>query len=440
VDVIRSIRSDSLKVILIVLLIVLGIGSYAYNQYLVSSMLEKERSSVELWAKAIEYNGKPLHAETRDLLIEAIQEIRRSGNISASQKSNWVEAMRRAESELSNAQLDFVANELIIKNRFQIPSIVTDGNGNILHSRNLNGAKPTQKLIQQFNEANAPIEIVVGDEDFYQRQMVFYGESPTVRWLRYYPYFQFTLLALLIGLGYMSYSSIRRTEQSNLWVGMAKEAAHQLGTPVSSLYGWIELLKSKHADEETLQIVHELQNDVKRLQSVADRFNKIGSEPELTLKRIGPILKHVVDYMERRMPQLGKAVKFKKDIDINVQIRLNQELFQWAIENLIKNALDAIKDVTHQAWISIHAHQLEDQLIIDIEDSGMGINKKDLKEIFKPGFSTKKRGWGLGLSLTRRIIEEYHQGELFVLETEPNHGTTMRIVMPLPKESMNPGA
>lgn len=413
-----------------VLLILLGIGSYAYNQYLINNILKKERSSVELWAKAIEYNARPLHKESREELLQTVRSIRNNQNIDEQTKDAWISSILRAESDLANAELEFVANELVIKNRFEIPSVVVDEEGNVLFSRNIQESEIDQETINEFKNQNEPITIKVGDGSFTQTQYVYYGESPTVRMLRYFPYIQFTLLAILLGIGYTTYSSIRKTEQSNLWVGMAKEAAHQLGTPVSSLYGWIELLKEQNSDDQsTLNIVHELKNDVKRLQGVAERFNKIGSAPELNAKRIGPILDQVIDYMERRMPQLGKEIQLIKSINTDVKVNLNAELFQWAIENLVKNAMDAIKNTNHNAHLAIEANRIENEVIIDVKDSGNGIEKKYHKEIFKPGYSTKKRGWGLGLSLTKRIIEDYHQGQLFVQHSSADEGTTMRIVL-----------
>jgi signal transduction histidine kinase len=213
---------------------------------------------------------------------------------------------------------------------------------------------------------------------------------------------------------------------------MTKEAAHQLGTPLSSLYGWIQLLKETNSeDDETLSIVYEIENDVDRIKNVTERFNKIGSEPELKSVRIDPIVEQVVDYMVRRLPQLGKKVDVRKSIQTDAKVRLNPELFQWAIENLIKNSMDAIKVKENHSFISISVFENGSSLIIDVEDSGAGIDKKYLNEIFKPGYSTKKRGWGLGLSLTRRIIEDYHDGKIFVLQTEKDKGTTIRISLPL---------
>jgi len=423
-----TIPSNRLNIVMLLLLLLLGIGSFGYNQYLIHNMLAQERSSVEVWAKAIEYAGRSQHSDTRNDLLNVVSELKKDNAIPSDEKKEWISIMQQAESDLANSSLD-LASDLIVKNRFEIPSLVVDNEGNIIFWRNVKDKNLNQNLIQQFGSTNQPIPISFGNEQYSQTQYVYYGESPTVHLLRYYPYIQFSLLALLLGIGYTSYRSITRSEQTSLWVGMAKEAAHQLGTPISSLYGWVELLKTKNNDEGNLRIAHELENDVRRLQNIAERFNKIGSEPELKYKRIGPILDQVVDYMERRLPQLGKNVNVRRSINANVKVKINSDLFQWAIENLIKNAMDAIKSTNGDSYVSINARQQEDELIIDVEDSGKGIEKKFHKEIFKPGYSTKKRGWGLGLSLTKRIIEEYHNGKIFVLNSEMGKGTTVRIVM-----------
>jgi signal transduction histidine kinase len=248
--------------------------------------------------------------------------------------------------------------------------------------------------------------------------------------LRYFPYIQILLLGLLLGIGYTTYRSITRSEQSNLWVGMAKEAAHQLGTPISSLYGWLQLLKDEYRYEESaVNIANEIEKDVQRLRGVAERFGKIGSEPELRKMDIEPILDQVAAYMERRLPRLSKSIEVRKDLKAKALVKINPELFQWAIENLVKNAMDSLKEKENGGYISISSKVQEGEVIIDIEDSGRGIEIQNVKNIFKPGFSTKKRGWGLGLSLTKRIIEEYHKGSVFVLRSELDEGTTMRVTM-----------
>jgi signal transduction histidine kinase len=407
------------------LLALLAVASFFYNRILVEELLEHERASVELWAKALEFTNDPVHDEITSNLLNSIDVLQSIEEVpdSVIQMIEEVEAI--------NPTLQFVSDNLLIDTRYSIPTIVIDDEGNISASRFIDG-EVSPGMVDEFAEANEPITITRTEGDRELRNYIYFGESQTVQYLRYFPFIQFGLLAVLIGIGYLTYRSINRSEKSNLWVGMTKEAAHQLGTPLSSLYGWIQLLKETNKeDDETLSIVYEIENDVGRIKGVTERFNKIGSEPELKSIRIDPIIDQVIDYMVRRLPQLGKKVDVRKSIKTNAKIRLNPELFQWAIENLIKNAMDAIKVREGESFISVSVFENGDSLIIDVEDSGSGIDRKYVNEIFKPGYSTKKRGWGLGLSLTRRIIEDYHDGKIFVLQSEKNKGTTIRITLPL---------
>lgn len=415
--------SNRINIVLIGLLILLGIGSFAYNQYLINRILVQEQSGIELWAKGIEYTSDPKQEEISRKLLEVSHYLRERTAV----PDSIIALIEEAESDRTSQT--FVTQEILMGDRFQVPRIIVDENGEILFAKNVDGPQ-NQKLIDRYAAMHDPIEITLGGDQFSQKQYVYYGESPTVRYLRYFPYIQLSLLALLLGIGFVSYRAIARSEKSNLWVGMTKEAAHQLGTPLSSLYGWVELLREEKAgDDFTEHICDELENDITRLRDVADRFNKIGSKPELTRQKLKPILDEVVDYMEQRLPQLGKNVQVKREIDSGVQARVNSDLFQWAMENLIKNAMDAIKSTTTSAYVSVKLQRVENEVFIDVKDSGVGIEKKYQNEIFKPGYSTKKRGWGLGLSLTQRIIEEYHDGKLMIHESELGSGTTMRIVL-----------
>ena len=420
--------SNRIKGTLVFFLVITAIGSFVYTQYLIGKIREKERSGVELWARAMEYNSKPHYQETRNELERIMSEISIMEMIGERTRNRWISALQRAESDLSNSSLDFVASELIIKNRFEIPSVVVDEDLEILHSRNTGNRTLDENIITEYASLNEPIRIELGAGDMVQEQYVYYGDSGIIRTLKYFPYIQFGLLALFLGMGYLSLSSIKRTEQSNLWVGMAREAAHQLGTPLSSLYGWVELLKEANNDKETLNIAHEISSDLQRVQTVTERFNKIGSIPELKPRRVGPIIRHVLEYLEKRMPQLGKHVTLSMDIRSDKRIPINQELFAWALENLLKNSLDAIDKSSSDASVHVEAHEHHGYYVIDITDTGKGVEKKYRSEIFNPGFSTKKRGWGLGLSLTRRIVEEYHKGKIFVHKSVPGEGTTFRMM------------
>lgn len=422
--------SNRRKVFSIIVLGVIALASFAYTQYVLENILEQERAGVELWAKAIEYTNQDLHTDTRQQLLQILEDIQSLENIGPAQKRRWVRAIELAESDLANAGLDFIASELIINNRFTVPAIATDEHGQILIFKDISEEKATARTIEEFRQINPPIVITIPTADGgVMTNYVYYGQSVIAQSLRFFPYVQFGLLALFLGLIYMSIRNLRRTEQSNLWVGMAKEAAHQLGTPLSSMMGWIELLKSPQNATQQDAIVHELQEDVKRLQYVADRFNKIGSNPNLEMTRLEPVLLNVINYIDRRLPRFGKDVKIHSDIDSDLKANISVDLFSWAIENLLKNALDAIDNDKQHARVSIRCFREYDQVVIDIEDTGKGIEKKHYEEIFQPGFSTKKRGWGLGLSLSRRIIEEYHKGRIFVLRSSAGQGTTFRIIL-----------
>lgn len=415
--------SNRINIILIGLLILLGIGSFAYNQYLINRILTQERSGIELWAEGIEYTSNPLQEEISRNLLEASNYLRQNTSV----PDSIITMIEEAEADRTSQT--FVTREIVTsEDRFQVPRIIVDERGEIIFANHVQ-AEQNQELIDRFARMHDPITIKLGNEEYSQTQYVYYGESPTVRYLRYFPYIQLSLLALLLGIGYVSYRAITRSEQSNLWVGMTKEAAHQLGTPLSSLYGWVELLREEKDDDFTQRICNELENDISRLRGVAERFNKIGSEPELSMQKLEPILNDVVDYMEQRLPKLGKNVDVIRQMDSGIQARVNSDLFQWAMENIIKNAMDAIKSTTTKAQVSVKLHRVEDEVLIDIKDSGVGIEKKYQNEIFKPGYSTKKRGWGLGLSLTKRIIEQYHNGKLDIHKSELGGGTTMRIVL-----------
>jgi signal transduction histidine kinase len=419
--------SNRIKIILVLLLIILAGASFVYNQVLINKIMEQERNSVELWAKAFEHNVDPTH----DRISRNLNSVASSLQMYPNVPDSLVRLIR--EAELEKSTINFVMTEIIQpEHLFNIPVIVVDESGFVLAYRfidddNLN----SQELVTRFAALHEPITIALQDRDRIQYQYVYYGESPMIQYLRFFPYVQFGILALLLGVGYTTYQSITRSEQSNLWVGMTKEAAHQLGTPLSSIYGWLQLLKDKNQnDDETLSIAFEIENDVSRLKGIAERFNKIGSQPELKRLSLEPIIDDVMTYMERRLPKLGNKIEVKKFIQPDIKADLNPELFQWAIENLVKNSMDAIREHGNEAYVSVAARKEGQQIIIDIEDSGSGIDRKYVKEIFKPGFSTKKRGWGLGLSLTRRIIEDYHKGKVFVYSTEVNKGTVFRILLP----------
>ncbi len=411
------------KTVLVVLLVLLSAASFFYNQFLINKLMEHERINVELWAKAIEFNSRSIHQTQSMLLNEALAVL----NTIPEVPDSVIAAIEEAEA--AESADSFISDNIIIPERFAIPSIGVE-DGEIVLFRNVDDEDVNMETVREFAGLNEPIEVSYQSENASFRQLIYFGESQLVQYLRYFPYIQIGLLVLLLGIGFTTYRTIKRSEQSNLWVGMAKEAAHQLGTPLSSMYGWVQLLKERHKDDEkTSDIVYEFQKDITRLRDVAERFNKIGSRPELKKIRLEPVIEQVISYMERRLPQLGKNVEIRRSISPSVKVRINAELLQWAIENLIKNAMDAIRKNSDECFVAISVKEDDKKVIIDIEDSGSGIEKSKIKEVFKPGYSTKKRGWGLGLSLTRRIIEEYHKGKIFVLKSEVGAGTTFRIIL-----------
>jgi two-component sensor histidine kinase len=269
-----------------------------------------------------------------------------------------------------------------------------------------------------------PIYFVQG-KDSSIVNYVFYDDSNTIKRLRWLPYVEITIGAMFILVGYLSFSHIKRNEQSNIWVGMAKETAHQLGTPLSSLLGWIELLRLMPEDtEQVMEAANEMQRDVERLNKVAQRFSKIGSAAEVRTVEINAVIENVVTYFKRRLPHLGKRVTLSLDAEGPVYVAINVDLFEWVFENLVRNAADAIDKP--EGEIRFRVREFRRQAYIDISDNGRGIDPKIRKDIFRPGFSTKTRGWGLGLSLAKRIVEEYHGGKIAVKESSPE-GTTFRI-------------
>ena len=276
------------------------------------------------------------------------------------------------------------------------------------------------------DEQHNPILVTYADSIILQK--IHYGDSELIDQLQFYPYLQILIAALFIILGYIGFSNIKKSEQSNIWVGMAKETAHQFGTPISSLMGWIEMLKMHYQDKDrVLDIADEISDDVEKLNKITNRFSKIGAVPELKKLSTYEEIHKVKEYFERRLPQLGKSVEIILKGDKQANAELNAELFEWVIENLIKNALDAIDH--KQGKIEITVKELRKEIEIDITDNGKGIDLKSRKDIFRPGYSTKRRGWGLGLSLSKRIIEVYHKGKIFVKSSVIGEGTTFKIIL-----------
>ena len=315
-----------------------------------------------------------------------------------------------------------------IMDSFPLPVIYEDEAG-ILEARNFSDSEINNP---EFLESQKQAFLKSGEkpiEDSGYAKFIYWFNSPMLKYIQMFPYVQGLLVSLYIGLGYFLFSSSRRSEQNRVWAGMAKETAHQLGTPISAIIGWIEILKDNYADKpDDIEIIKELKKDVDRLELVADRFSKIGSEPVLKEVDIFSELQEVKEYLQRRSP---KRVQFNfippKDV---INVHLNQHLFAWVIENLIRNSLDAMDG---KGTIGCGVYQKEDKVYVELSDTGHGIPSAKFKSVFKPGYSTKKRGWGLGLSLAKRIIEEYHKGKIFVKSSKPNEETIFVIILPIKK-------
>jgi len=316
----------------------------------------------------------------------------------------------------------------LIKANKTVPIISTDNSGNIVASLNLDSVKIAQdtlylqKKLLEMKDFAEPIKLEIS-ENLYQ--YVYYKHSVLYQQLLYFPYVQLIIIAAFLIVAYTLFNTARKSEQNRVWVGMAKETAHQLGTPISSLVAWVEYLEQSPAMEGKHQVVEEMGKDVQRLELIADRFSKVGSQPDLTNKNLITELEHSIDYIKRRS---SKKVSFDFQFPAPiVSVKMNVILFNWVIENLLKNALDAIDGIGD---ITVKVEEDNQYAIIDISDSGKGIPRSKQQTVFEPGYSTKKRGWGLGLTLAKRITESYHKGKIFVKQSTPGKGTTFRIMLP----------
>lgn len=373
------------RTVLALVAILIVSGTVIYSQYLARKIKKEEKLRVEQWFKA----GK--------FIINAPDSV----------------------------DIDF-ASQIVTENK-TIPIIETNEKDSITSAVNLDSAKTAnsreylENKLAQFKSQHTPFEWV-DPKDSTIRNRYYYGNSRLLDEVRYYPIIQLFIVGLFILITFLSLRSSYRSVQNQVWAGMAKETAHQLGTPVSSLEGWVEMLKETPPDSK---IIHELEKDVDRLRLVSDRFGKIGSTPQLEETDLVNQIINMVDYMRKRAA--GKIVfSVKTHNHEKIYARISPPLFDWVIENLLKNALDAMEG---KGSITVDIHEDPKTVVIDITDTGKGISKQNVARVFKPGFTTKKRGWGLGLSLSKRIISQYHKGEIFVKHSEPGKGTTFRIVL-----------
>lgn len=371
------------KLFLLIFAILIGIGSLWYTNELTQQLKIEEQKKVELWAAAMQQ------------LVD-----------------------------LNDPEENIAFLFQIIEGNNTVPLMLVDEAGDTISTRNLNKYKLDNKnyLERQLRLMKAehdPIEIVISED---RSDFMYYKSSLLLTKLRYFPYVQLGVIVFFVFVAYLAFSNSRKFEQNQVWVGLTKEAAHQLGTPTSSLTGWVDIMKMKNFDQS---LVKEFEKDVKRLEKITERFSRVGSKPKLVPVNIIPILFNTVDYLESR---LSDQVRFKFNFEKNddLVLSINTTLFEWVIENLLKNAIDAMRG---NGFIEMNLTVLSHNIYIDIKDSGRGIQKSKFKTIFKPGYTTKDRGWGLGLSLSRRIVEDYHKGDIFVENSELNKGSCFRIVL-----------
>jgi hypothetical protein len=344
----------------------------------------------------------------------------------------YTQLIARIGQEDPEGEYSFMFDKVI--KRIEFPIVNTDPNGIPISWRNLKEipgdtltpatAERLRQLIAEMDQDNEPIPIL------FQTTILGYihydTDTKLIRQLAWLPFISIAVIGAFILIGYIGFSNIKRSEQRSIWIGMAKETAHQLGTPISSLMGWLELLKHEaEGRESTLKIINEMEVDLYRVDKIVSRFSQIGSASDLKPHVLKPLVSEIVQYFRKRLPQLGKKIVIEEEYATDASPYVNPQLFGWVVENIVKNAVDSIEN--HDGVIKISLSRNNGNVYLDVRDNGRGIELKDHYNVFRPGFSTKKRGWGLGLSLAKRIIEDYHHGKIFVKESQPGAGTTIRI-------------
>ncbi len=379
-------RIRQVKIILVVTAVIIAVVSLLVSNLLVKELEEEERNRMEVWA----------------------------------------EAMRSLSMADENTDLNLVLK--VIDKNYTIPVIVTDDNGNVHLYRNIDlkgedyedSMRNAKIISSHMMDDGKVIKIALDDNSSKTEYInVCYDDSIMLKRLAAYPYIQLGVVMLFVVVAIFALLTSKRAEQNKVWVGLSKETAHQLGTPISSLMAWTEILKESYPNDS---LIPEMDKDVKRLELIAERFSKIGSLPEPVPTSLMEVITHVIEYMDRRTSSKVAFIREFPEYDITVKI--NASLFEWVIENLCKNAVDAMEG---SGTITLHVEDAADRVVIEVTDTGKGIKKKDIGNVFRPGFTTKKRGWGLGLSLAKRIVEEYHKGKIFVKWSEVGKGTTFRI-------------
>lgn len=378
-------QKNTYKFILLIILLLIIFTSILYTNYLAKKLALVERQRVELIA----------------------------------------DTYKRLNNATGNEDLSFMFH--IIETNKTVPLIITDEEGNIAWNKNFDSvkmARDTSYLSKQLllmKQDRPPIDIEYAPN---RHQYIYYRDSYLLTQLRYFPYIQFAIILFFLGLSYLIFSTARRAEQNRVWAGMAKETAHQLGTPISALSGWVDYMKLQETSPELQQVIPEVEKDVERLELIAQRFSKIGSLPELSSVNLNQEISKSIDYIKRRAS--GKVSITVSSASENIHALISPPLFEWVIENLLKNALDAISG---EGSINIELSTQANRVYVDVKDSGKGIPQGKFNTVFRPGYSTKKRGWGLGLSLAKRIIEEFHGGKIFVKDSVAGKGTTFRIAL-----------
>ena len=372
-------RIRQVKILLVVAAAVIAVASLLISHFLVRDLSNEERNKMEVWAQALHALNNADETTDVTLILDVMQ-----GNNT-------------------------------------IPVIVVNAEGGIDDFRNIDGIDENSPLstINSRLEKYARRMQQAGDTIRVDSQIVCYDESIMLKRLQAWPYVQLGIVMIFVVVAIFALLSSKKAEQNKVWVGLSKETAHQLGTPISSLMAWVEILKENYPQDE---LIPEMDKDVKRLELIAERFSKIGSLPEPVESSMNEVLEHVIGYMDRRTSKKVAIVRHFPDHD--VRVKMNASLFEWVIENLCKNAVDAMEG---SGRIDLTLFDNAEQVAIEVADNGKGIRKKDVANVFTPGFTTKKRGWGLGLSLARRIVEEYHHGRIFVKSSEVGKGTTFRI-------------
>jgi anti-sigma regulatory factor (Ser/Thr protein kinase) len=391
--------SVNLKVGLLVMALLIAAATLFYTQSIVHDLILREQRTAHLYAESLQY---------------------------------------LASDQSTSQDYSFIFDDVL--GSIDFPMILTDSNNQpflpytrSIRNITLDTTMSLQRqhdylvrLVKGMDDQYPPIKVSLGNVVL---NYVHYGESGLVTQLRFVPYVEFGIAGLFILIGYIAFSYIKRSEQSNIWVGMARETAHQLGTPLSSLMGWMELLKSDIDEARKAEIIGDIEQDLSRLNKVTMRFSKIGSLPELRKQRVSDIVENVFAYFSKRIPQTGKKVELSISGDKSLCAKINAELFEWVLENLMKNALDAMED--KEGRITVTLSKEDRYVAIDISDTGKGIDMKFRRDIFRPGYSTKKRGWGLGLSLAKRIVDVYHDGQISLRDSKSGKGSTFRIRLKL---------